>query len=121
LITTLRLLLAVRACWAMFQARNNVRSAPASSALTLVSHRSHNVRTTNRHPCSKGERNGVQRRTKVSFGRTMMRALELLWLAKKHIPGRTDVEIKAAAIAIIELCLSEGISQSVSQSEISVK
>ena len=32
------LLLAFRPCWATFQAKNNVRSAPASSALTLVSH-----------------------------------------------------------------------------------
>ena len=34
LITTLCLLLAVRTCYAMFQAKNNIKSAPASSALT---------------------------------------------------------------------------------------
>ena len=31
-------LLALQTCWATFQAKNNVRSAPASSAFTLVSH-----------------------------------------------------------------------------------
>jgi len=53
----------------------------------------------------------------VSFGRTMMQALELLWLVKKTLNSE---EIKPIAIAIIDLCLSEGIregrSQSVSQS-----
>ena len=33
-----------------------------------------------------------KKRTKVSFGGTMMQALELLWLVKKHISGRSDVE-----------------------------
>ena len=42
-------LLAFRACWATFQAENNVRGASASSALTLVSHQSHNARTANCH------------------------------------------------------------------------
>ena len=31
-------LLALRTCWAIFQAKNNARNAPASSALTLVLH-----------------------------------------------------------------------------------
>jgi len=38
--------------------------------------------TANRHQCGSGERNGEQRRAKVNFGRTMMRALELLRLVK---------------------------------------
>ena len=38
-------------------------------ALTQVLHLSFNMRTTNRHLCSSGERNGAQKRTKVSFGR----------------------------------------------------
>ena len=42
---------------------------------------------TNRHLRGKGERNGIQRRIKVSFGRTMMQALELLWLTKRHVFG----------------------------------
>jgi len=67
------------------QAKNNVRGAPVGSALTLVSHRSHKARTINcRHLHTKGER---QRRTKLSFGRAMMQALELLRLAKRHIWG----------------------------------
>ena len=37
-------LLALRTCWATFQAKNNVRSATASSALTLVLEQSHKER-----------------------------------------------------------------------------
>ena len=78
--------------WLPFQAKNNIRIPPACTALTLVSHRSHNVHTTNRHLCGKGERNGILRRKKISFGRTMMWALELLQLAKRHISGQSNVE-----------------------------
>ena len=42
-------LLALRICWATFQAKHSVRSAPASSALASVSHQSQNVHTTNCH------------------------------------------------------------------------
>ena len=38
--------LACWTCWATFKVNNKVRSAPASCALTLASHQSHNVRTT---------------------------------------------------------------------------
>ena len=38
------------------------------------------------------EHKGEQRRTKVSFGKTMMQALELLRLAKRYIFGRINVE-----------------------------
>ena len=48
--------------------------------------------TANHHLRGKGERNGVQRRTKVSFNRTMMQALERLQLAKRHVSRRSDVE-----------------------------
>jgi len=51
------------------------------------------------------------KKTKVNFGKTMMQALELLWLAATVY----SEEIKPVALAIIELCFSEGISQSVSQ------
>ena len=54
--------------------KNNLRSAFARTALAQVSHQSHNVCTANR---GSGEKNGAQMRTKVSFGRTMMQALEL--------------------------------------------
>jgi len=39
-----------------------------------------------------GEKNGEQRRAKVSFGRTMMQALELLRLAKRHVSGQSNIE-----------------------------
>ena len=43
----------------------------------------------------------------------MMQALELLWLAEKHVLGWSDIEQwKNQAWAISEVCLSEGISQS---------
>ena len=48
----------------------------------------------------------------------MMWALELLWLAKSRSWDEVTLnseKIKAVAIAIIELRLSEGISQSFSQ------
>jgi len=54
----------------------------------------------------------------------MMQAVELLRLAKRHVSGQATLyseEIKPVALAIIELHLSEGITQSVSQSENSVK
>ena len=44
------------------------------------------------HLCGSGGRNGVQRRTKVSFGRIMMQALELLQLAKMHVSEPSDVK-----------------------------
>jgi len=46
----------------------------------------------NHHLRGSKERNGEQRRTKVSFGRTMMRVLELQQLAKRHILGQSDIE-----------------------------
>ena len=52
----------------------------------------YNARTTNRYLRGKGERNGVQRRTEVNFVRTMMQALELLWLVKRHVSGQSDIE-----------------------------
>ena len=99
----------------MFQEKNNVRSTPASFALTIVSHQSHNAHTANRHLHSKGERNTAHRRTKVSFRRTMIQALELLlWLVISTPQDEATLnseEIKAVAIAIIDLHLSEGISK----------
>ena len=87
------LLLAFWACWETFQGANNVRSASANSALTLVSHWSHNAHAANRYLHSSGESNGAQKRTKVSFGRIMMQALQLLLrLVRRHISRRSDVE-----------------------------
>ena len=50
----------------------------------------------------------------------MMQALKLLRLVKRHIPRDeamlSSEEIKPVAVAIIKLCLSEGISKQVNQS-----
>ena len=86
----------------------------ATTAITKSSMKPWNGATKNRHVRSNGERNGEQRRTKVSFGWTMMQALELLWLAKRHILEQSDVnseEIKLIALAVIELCLKVSVSQ----------
>jgi len=48
--------------------------------------------TANRHLRNSQERNGEQRRTKISFGRTMIQALKLQRLAKRHISGQSGVE-----------------------------
>jgi len=63
------------------------------------------VHTANRHLHSSGERNGAQRRTKVSFGKTMMQAFELLQLTKRNILGFSNVvrgqEIEPVALDIM--------------------
>jgi len=63
-----------------FQVKNSKRSAPANTALTQVLY---NTQTGNRHLCGSEERNGTQKITKVSFGRTMMPVFEILQLAKR--------------------------------------
>jgi len=68
--------------------KNKVRSTPASSALALVLHQSYNVRLENcRLLHGSGERDGAQRRTKVSFRRIRMEALELLQLMNRNVSG----------------------------------
>jgi len=62
------------------------------TAVTKSSMKPRSGATTNRHLCGSGERNQEQRKTKVSFGRTMIQALELQRLAKRHISGRSNVE-----------------------------
>jgi len=70
--------------WVTYQAKNNVRNSNASTLLLQVSHWSCNVCTANHHLRGSRERNGAQR-TKVSFGGTMMQALELLrWVKRKN-------------------------------------
>ena len=89
-----------------FQAKNDVRSAPACTALTEVSYQSHNALTTNCHLSTcKGEMNGIQRKTKVSFGRITMQALELLQLVKRHISRQNGEEIKSLAVTIRARCM----------------
>ena len=72
--------------------KNNIRSASASTTLTQVLHRSLIIHTANCHLRRSGERNGTQKRTKVSFCSTTMQALELLQLAKRHISEWSDVD-----------------------------
>ena len=59
----------------------------AITAVTKVSMKPRSDATTNRYLRGSQERNGEQRRTKVNFGRTMMRALKLKRLAKRYISG----------------------------------
>jgi len=64
----------------------------AITAVTKVSMKPQSNATTNCHLRGSEERNAEQRRTKVSFGRAMMRALKLQRLAKRHISGQSDIE-----------------------------
>ena len=101
---------ALRTLEATFQAKNNLKSAPAITALAQVLHRSHNARTTNRHLCGSGERNGAQRRAKVSFDKAMMQVLLAKGTSRdKAMPN--SVKMKSIALVVIGLCLSEGISK----------
>jgi len=88
----------------------------AITAVTKSSMRPQSGTTINRHLCSSEERNGEQRRKKVSISRTMMQVLELQQLAKRHISldevTLDSEEIKPIALVVIELHLSEGVSQS---------
>ena len=52
--------------------------------------------------------------TKENTGKSMKNALYLLQYAKRHIMLNSE-KIKPVALVFVELCLSEGISQSVSQ------
>jgi len=58
-VTTLRFQL-LRTLWGAVQAKNSVRNAPTSAALTQISHQNHNVHTVNCHLRGKGVRNGAQ-------------------------------------------------------------
>ena len=62
--------------------------------------------------------------TKEDTGKSMKNALYILWYAKRHFLGRSDInseKIKSVALAVIKLHLSEGISQAVSQAVKSVE
>ena len=78
--------------WATFLAKNSKRSILASTAFTQVSHWSHNSRAANHHQRYSRERKEAQRRTKISFGRTMMQALEQLWLVKRHVRKWSNIK-----------------------------
>ena len=75
--------------------QNDLSKRIATSAITAETKsymKSRSDATTSRHLRDSGERNGEQKRTKESFGRTMIRALELQRLAKRHISGRNDAK-----------------------------
>ena len=59
----------------MFKQKDSVLNTSAISVVTKSSMKPRSGTTTNHHLHGSGERNGDQRKTKVSFGRTMMRAL----------------------------------------------
>jgi len=59
----------------------------SSSSNILDSISTNNAHATNCHLHGSGESNEAQRRTKISFARTIMQVLELLQLAKRHVWG----------------------------------
>jgi len=76
-----------------FKQKDSVINTSAITAVTKSSMKPWRGTTViNHHLHGSGERNWEQRRAKVSFGKTMTWAMELLWLAKRHISGRSDVE-----------------------------
>ena len=107
------LLLAPQNFWATFQAKSNARRAPASTALTLLSHQSHKVCTTNRHLRGSGERNGEQRKALVKPHWSCCG-----WQkgTSRDEAASNSAKIKPIALVVIELRLSEGISHADSQS-----
>ena len=71
------------------------------------------MHTSNRHLHGSGEVIGAQRRTKVSFGRTVMQGILAAAVGKKARQriGIEQCKIKALAVVVIELHLSKGISK----------
>jgi len=76
----------------LFKQKDRVINTSAITAVTKSSMKPWSGATANCHLHGSGERNGEQRRTKVSFGITMMRTLEQLQLVKRHIWGRSNIE-----------------------------
>ena len=71
------LLLALQTYWITIQAKKKLCTYPSFTP-------SHNERTANHHLRNNGDGNGVQRRTKISFGRAKMQVLELIQLVKSN-------------------------------------
>jgi len=78
--------------FAGFKQKNSMLNTSAITAVIKVSMKPRSGATANHHLRGSQERNGEQRRTKVSFGRTMILALKLQRLAKRHISGWSNVE-----------------------------
>ena len=75
-----------------FKQKDSMLNTSAITAITKSSMKPRSGTTANRHLGGSGKENGEYRRTKVSFGRTMMWAFELQRLVKRHISGGSDVE-----------------------------
>jgi len=75
-----------------FKQKDSMLNTSAITAVTKVSMNPQSSATANRHLRGSEERNREQRRTKVSFGTTMMRALKPQQLAKRLISGQSDIE-----------------------------
>ena len=75
-----------------FKQKDSVIKPSAIAAVTKSSMKSWSSATANCHLCCSGKRNGEQRVTKLSFDGTMMQALELLRLAKRHVSGWSGIE-----------------------------
>ena len=54
--------------------------------------------------------------TEEDTGKSTKNALYILWYAKRHEATLNSEKIKPVALVVIELCLSEGIYQSVENS-----
>ena len=94
---------------ATFQTKNSVRiSTPASIALDLVSYWSH-------HKSSPTWQWRKESRTKESFVRTTMEALELLQLMKRHVSGWSDVRNQACSYRYNQVTLGQLVNHSVSK------
>ena len=90
-----------------FKQKDSMLNTTAITAVTMFSMKPWSGATTNCQLHGSGER-------KVSFNRTIMQALELQRLVKRHILGQATFnseETKPIALAVIELRLSESISQ----------
>ena len=94
---------ALQTFWVTFLAKSNKRSTPASTTFTQFSHQSHKVHTANCLPSDSGERNEAQRRSKITFGRSMMQTLELLYI-KGHVSGWSNVEQWRNQICVYSHC-----------------
>ena len=97
-------------------AMDSVRNTSAVTAVTKSFMKPWHGTTTHRHLCSYGERKRTQRRNKNDKDNTMMHALQLLQLVKRHISGWSDENQwwnQACSLSHSELRLSQGINQSI--------
>ena len=92
LITLKTITLRFQSYLTRFKLKDSELNTSTINAIAKSSMKPWSGATANCHLCGSGEGNQEQRRTNVSFGRTMMQVLELQWLAKRHMLGRSDIE-----------------------------